>query len=695
MQLLNLQVKNFGIFKDFSCEFQPGLNLIRGPNGSGKTTLLEAINYCLYLGPLADRNLLLHTGSGSAALVLSFRDGETNYQIRRTFSADMSKCQLMRDNKVVANGVNDSKRYLQPMLGKESVSITWYLRQQDVTRFADMFVSESSTNVLSRLLGFQHTYAELRSEFNKLLDQKEGDDARVKQRSVQLALSLVEEEAAKLPTFAVGALQLQRTQLEARKGEVSEQIPKARQYELYCKAAEGLAGYQEQLSQLQQQIATFQTARGELVAYEKVLAANGLPANFAAAKSVLYTIQTAWKTFNDAQLMLQELRHQIFEQFRPRPLTVRAKLQACKTELDVISSKLKEYHALGVQDKEIKPNSKCPFCWQTLTEEYLEHIRIEYQNLKEKYREKLANYTQLKECADGRDRCVRNLRTLLKSYKQIRKSAVQPTLNLEFVSAFLTKIDEVERNLVRVDETLRMLEESSQDIQQKIANLQYTIQNFSISPGEVYPNVYELTEELNKLNTECLQLDMQLQEATRIEKRRVELAEKQSQLKEELAQIEYKVGFRNFCEAFIEKFIECGKIALRKSLLENGILQMANSLLKYLSCPYELELSDDGIFYANFNLVGQLPLNRLSYGQRVLLSMILAFIFYCYTNANAVLLADEPTSGLDLRNVENLTRLFESIHKLYLRFDSQCILVTHADISGDFNTIQLEEFSNV
>lgn len=51
MQISHIILKDFGRFGDFSCDFSPGLNLIKGPNEAGKSTLAEAVAAVLFMDP--------------------------------------------------------------------------------------------------------------------------------------------------------------------------------------------------------------------------------------------------------------------------------------------------------------------------------------------------------------------------------------------------------------------------------------------------------------------------------------------------------------------------------------------------------------------------------------------------------------------------------------------------------------------
>ena len=44
MTLKEIDIKNFRCFKQFFCQFVPGVNVFIGRNGAGKTTLIHAIH---------------------------------------------------------------------------------------------------------------------------------------------------------------------------------------------------------------------------------------------------------------------------------------------------------------------------------------------------------------------------------------------------------------------------------------------------------------------------------------------------------------------------------------------------------------------------------------------------------------------------------------------------------------------------
>ena len=51
MKIAHLLLHNFGKFEEFSCDFTPGLNLIKGPNEAGKSTIANAVTAALFLNP--------------------------------------------------------------------------------------------------------------------------------------------------------------------------------------------------------------------------------------------------------------------------------------------------------------------------------------------------------------------------------------------------------------------------------------------------------------------------------------------------------------------------------------------------------------------------------------------------------------------------------------------------------------------
>lgn len=79
MYIESVQISNFRLFKEFSVQLNPGLNLLVGENDTGKTSFIDAIRFCLGTNSkerlhLADSDF--HKGEASLSIALKFADVE-------------------------------------------------------------------------------------------------------------------------------------------------------------------------------------------------------------------------------------------------------------------------------------------------------------------------------------------------------------------------------------------------------------------------------------------------------------------------------------------------------------------------------------------------------------------------------------------------------------------------------------------
>jgi uncharacterized protein YhaN len=118
MNLASLQVKNYGKFKDFECDFKPGLNVIKGGNEAGKSTLVKAITKLLYSDPQSpSKNDVINAKSWGADGPLVLRAGiesrDFSGTIEKNFESGASK--LANDNLNIT--IDDSSRIAEILTG--------------------------------------------------------------------------------------------------------------------------------------------------------------------------------------------------------------------------------------------------------------------------------------------------------------------------------------------------------------------------------------------------------------------------------------------------------------------------------------------------------------------------------------------------------------------------------------------------
>ncbi len=152
MQLKRLEVENVGILERFTCEFQPGLNLLIGPNGSGKTTILRLLAYLIY-GVQLTKDRLLHINADSGYARLTFMANDLEYEYLCQFSRNSNKFILRNNANLKLNGYKAILEYLAGLFSNIELGSKFYLRQGEITAFADSLTSQSLTTAIVGLLG--------------------------------------------------------------------------------------------------------------------------------------------------------------------------------------------------------------------------------------------------------------------------------------------------------------------------------------------------------------------------------------------------------------------------------------------------------------------------------------------------------------------------------------------------------------
>ena len=103
-----------------------------------------------------------------------------------------------------------------------------------------------------------------------------------------------------------------------------------------------------------------------------------------------------------------------------------------------------------------------------------------------------------------------------------------------------------------------------------------------------------------------------------------------------------------------------------------------NHFLSMFSAPYVVGINEDMSMTVTFSDGTILPAERLSLGQRMMLSVSMVFAeaeLFC-PNVG-VLFLDEPTLGLDEDNRANICELFSAVRTATENSGSQVFLITH------------------
>ncbi len=106
MQISHIILKDFGRFGDFSCDFSPGLNLIKGPNEAGKSTLAEAVMAVLFVDPASGGDKIpkaVSWGGEQGPVIEAVLDIDgSSFKLTKDFGQGVSA--LLKENETVSSG---------------------------------------------------------------------------------------------------------------------------------------------------------------------------------------------------------------------------------------------------------------------------------------------------------------------------------------------------------------------------------------------------------------------------------------------------------------------------------------------------------------------------------------------------------------------------------------------------------------
>ena len=163
MFLKRIHLQRFGCFDEFTAEFQPGLNIIRGPNESGKSTLHQALLMALMTQPTQTQKAQSFRSWDShqwyeLQLDIADQSGQV-YQFQKDFHAG-TQALVLPDGKT-AKGRDKIDQVLDQTLGTTSMIVVQSTLCVEQDALADIANgrSEISKSLESVLTGSEdHTY---------------------------------------------------------------------------------------------------------------------------------------------------------------------------------------------------------------------------------------------------------------------------------------------------------------------------------------------------------------------------------------------------------------------------------------------------------------------------------------------------------------------------------------------------------
>jgi len=740
MQIVDIKLTGVTRFDDFSCAFTPGLNIIAGPNGSGKTSILDSIYYGIY-SQIRDRNIFLNVNSNKGKIAVRFICGGQEYLIEKEFSRTGSTkaflYKLLEDvekPELVVCGTNQIKEWVEDVIGSEDAT-KWYLSQGEIDRFA-MMVFEKDAISLGRMLGLGRMDA-LASDFNDILNTtlpySQSDHITVSSmyssavtlsERIQKELDSLSAELAKLGVSSTDLSDLVALRLDLLK-----------RYD-FCKELLSALSVQKQLTEKEQErqklldsYEQLQEAIRKLASdiyvlcvecYSKVspaipdLSEPELDLSKAfAIGSYFYEklIKLPLAEVRARRNQLQTLQKSYFDEAHSFAFLFRSRQAPVKRKLDELAQRIASIKSELATCTQVLPESllnckECPTCHRPLDGVDFEQIRGRIAVLKEELNRLTTTWTELNSQHTARQQLRRKAREIL-SRLRILRSQIRDLLRFESDGQLLlidepitqTYIPKLEAFLKQHQSLLTedlKIKTQLQSVEKGIDSLKAQLDSVD---GTVKQVLTQSSLEVVQLTLEDLQAKLTVVDLIKERKAKLdsELALAQQQIMELRASVEKYARLQDF-HPYARKFVNVHFIQAAESIIREYIhsvlLPEINSLCRKLDLSFSIDsVQEEGrtVFYAN-TTYGRVPISRLSYGQRTMLSVITAFVFYLNSGGNGVLLADEPTAGLDSKNVQMLLGLFDTLHEFSLNKKVQCIFTSHEHSlysSSSFNLVDL------
>ncbi|MEA2716367.1 MAG: repair protein SbcC/Rad50 [Actinomycetota bacterium] len=158
MRITRLHLRNYRVYEEpLDLELPPGLVGIYGPNGGGKSTIVESIRWTLFGRSRTSIDEIRTAGLKSDCVSeVEFEHEGHLYLVRRTIAGAGStvKAQAHADGLQVAEGVRDTARYVQSILGMDDAAFraSVFAEQKQLAAFSDQPPAERRRLVL-QLLG--------------------------------------------------------------------------------------------------------------------------------------------------------------------------------------------------------------------------------------------------------------------------------------------------------------------------------------------------------------------------------------------------------------------------------------------------------------------------------------------------------------------------------------------------------------
>jgi DNA repair exonuclease SbcCD ATPase subunit len=709
MQLRSLALVNFCQHRDLTVEFPVGITGIVGSNGSGKSTIAQALRFAL-LGEsgnagakVDDLNWAATLANESGSVEWLFEKDGTEGKLKRAIQVARAS---LRFGELKANSVSAVNDEIMKLVGvsKRTLEDIVFVMQGKIERVLFDRPAERKKN-FHALFGVDkaETIRELLRRELTMLGVPPTDE-----RVAQLQQRLDEEIDPKLKELLASKTGLD-TAMQGFDSASFQKVVDAfnlaqsieEQIGSTAKAIDALENIMSMsLSEIEPVKLAMDAAHASmLVKKAGIDKLRGQLSGMASARKLHETVKRLKAESEAMEVMATEAA--------PTPPEIdQATIDQADHDIAVSRAEIEPKRTFIRVFQSAATDAICPTCGQNVHEpaELAEQMRIEVQ-------ERLAKIESVTEAAN-------NARALLRVYladaQRHQLQVTEAKKSLADIRTYLAELGDVEYNegeeaalqatldtfvaeeaaYDQLKNTLSMKTESFQHASGKHVALKEQLGNLytqlSASPAQqAYDDAVMKLSNFDFAKNELANVTGQL---SQLQSHRASTLGELEQLKEQAAKMEATKKYESLCErARSLLHHDCLPQVATQAYLA-GLNAQLSKYLTIFEVPFSCTIKDDLSVMCCIPGIGEKPADRLSGGQKVMLSLAFRFSVYnMFALDLGFMLLDEPTSMLDTDRVASVVEVLQAVRRHARNTGMQLIVITHEEeLKAAFDhTVQL------
>ena len=650
-----LELHNVGAYGSGTIEIGPGMNVLLGSNGAGKSTIVNAFYFALTGESLESTNIqnLIRWGFADMYVLLATDD----WCVKRTATKKGVKHTLHHGDTVLAKK-DEVNNFIMKWYGMDDISAFRAVFFAEQFRSIDVIndTNASRSAMLLDVFGFRK-FEKIRAVVQSVLN-----GMTVMNVSDDLLETLKTTCDARETDVIVAQADADRTYMDVLPSEDAEALEKA--------VAKGLTA--DAVKDAESQYDGINRRLSEIEEELKALAAASVAADHESARK-----RGMYDQFSTEQKEIRERMKKMRAEKLPKPEKVQKLLDTLmeqRQELDMKLTGLKERKTLSKDG--LCPLTHGAMCADLKALTNPEVIDADIKGLTQQKKDLNDDIDNLRKMFDDSSDFYRTYRDLSNKCNELADKLDEL---IEYASFDLDAYHAAVNAAGNLDKQLQPLYREQSELKSKKNDLDAILS--AIGDVRIFSNGEELNAARTRLESHKKAVVLYDERLRIVSKAKLDLKEAQSayeQALEDRKQAEAVMKKRSLLQAVRETL---HRDAVPRILLDD-IREELNSQLSHFTqlfeFPYDVVWGEDGSMQFDSVTGGYVDANRLSGGQKYVLSLIYRCVLAEMLNATfPVLVLDEPTTGLDVQNRELLVNMLRNVSAILSQRGMSLLIPTH------------------